>query len=732
MFAVHPPPHHPNGWHGDGDMMVMPGGVGGDGSHSHSHGTSTGTHAMMDGWEHHSHPHMDLPPPENMPSMWMHGGQVIKGHGPIQQDGEWHHAHGHGHLHRRPSQDGGYVSAFSVSASHSPRCMSPTISANGSCTACTVASTPSTSCRSLPQSDASLSFPASCPSTAPTLSMTHAAGEYHQMRDVSRGSASSSSSCSADLEYSSSGSRSGSLSESEPSIPSPMGEYYETATPATTTFSPVVRQPQHVVARPLPPRNGIHPSHASSVGGDHGHDGCGCDVAMPSPQPGMNLGMTIGMLPPHQEAPTDTTFNASNAPSQPQTDGHTNDQSKQVDDESGQQGASTSNGSSSRRRSRATTTRATNNKGKSSSTRRRTNSSAAAGTSSSSGDSRAESSEEEDEEYEEKDEFDSPSSTTRGNGRHAGSKRKRASPPKTAAALKSSILAASATPSETADGEPLDKRARNKLSASAYRKRRKLYQQALESKVEELDLIILNKDEELERARKQNEALKKEVDALRKMMHVQSKKAAAATAMATPVTAVPAIATHGASHVHANGPRVGVRGGVGLGRLTNVATSAFLLALCCVLLLFGPSSLLDMENGGHEDVLTIPTIHSHAIGRRGRVLMSIEEDLAVALALPNYHGMDDDNGQAIEDTTIRLGMMNEAIDEIVSCIDLDDGSDCTKGGAMIHKELTPRSNLNYSIDTADDMNIASASSLSYKQHYRMDGAITPINEPISV
>lgn len=173
---------------------------------------------------------------------------------------------------------------------------------------------------------------------------------------------------------------------------------------------------------------------------------------------------------------------------------------------------------------------------------------------------------------------------------------------------------ASASTASTVSGEKddvssplhgLDKRERNKLSASMYRKRRKVYLDSLEGKVGELDHTISRQSETISRQAHENKMLKEQVGFLKKMLAGLQNPLAAATAAAT-ASAHETEAYHQPTNIH-HGAR----------RSSAHSTGAFLFVLLslCLLMFAGPGSFF-ADDGASEFAPT---------GRAGRTLLSVDD-----------------------------------------------------------------------------------------------------------
>lgn len=168
-------------------------------------------------------------------------------------------------------------------------------------------------------------------------------------------------------------------------------------------------------------------------------------------------------------------------------------------------------------------------------------------------------------------------------------KRKRTSTvvPSTAAALKAH------TPSPPMKG--LDKRERNKLSASQYRKRRKIYLDSLEAKVGEMDITLARQNDTITKLTAENRALKEQVSFLKKMMG----------ALKAPAPAQPQ------QHMEQPQP-ANMHYGARRGMASSAAGFLFVVIAC--LLLLAPGFAPEPEG-------------SVATGRRGRSLLSFEGEM---------------------------------------------------------------------------------------------------------
>jgi len=201
----------------------------------------------------------------------------------------------------------------------------------------------------------------------------------------------------------------------------------------------------------------------------------------------------------------------------------------------------------------------------------------------------------------------------------AGSKRKRVASSKAAAAAAAAAKEAAVDsdsefgePSEAASGNAsasgLDKRARNKLSASQYRKRRKVYLDSLESRVGELDTKVSSQAAELAKMADENRMLREQISFFQRMAN----KFGGATSPA-PAAAAQASNQHYGARAARSGP-------------------AFLMLVLasCILLLHG--GLLDSSFSSSPSSPTSVTPSFSAsvaggapIGRRGRSLLSVPE-----------------------------------------------------------------------------------------------------------
>jgi hypothetical protein len=76
--------------------------------------------------------------------------------------------------------------------------------------------------------------------------------------------------------------------------------------------------------------------------------------------------------------------------------------------------------------------------------------------------------------------------------------------------------------SNPAEGDTLDKRQRNKLSASQYRKRRKMYLQSLESQVSSLNDNLSDQTDKLNELQTENKVLKEQLEFMKKLLNNNS------------------------------------------------------------------------------------------------------------------------------------------------------------------------------------------------------------------
>lgn len=142
----------------------------------------------------------------------------------------------------------------------------------------------------------------------------------------------------------------------------------------------------------------------------------------------------------------------------------------------------------------------------------------------------------------------------------------------------------------------LDKRERNKLSASMYRKRRKVYLDSLEGKVAELDGTIAKQNEHISKVVSENKSLKEQL-AFFKRMFAASKGQAAEAAPSKGYNGGPAGPRHTTSSSSA-------------GRPASVAGAMLFVVLACCLL-FSPSlddgsSSLSTSSGVGRRLLSVP------------------------------------------------------------------------------------------------------------------------------
>ena len=176
----------------------------------------------------------------------------------------------------------------------------------------------------------------------------------------------------------------------------------------------------------------------------------------------------------------------------------------------------------------------------------------------------------------------------------------------------SSAAAAAAAKSTSANNSPsmkgLDKRERNKLSASMYRKRRKVYLDSLEGKVGELDATIAKQNETIARQAHENKVLKEQLSFLKKMVAGLKNPLASMVGggNVTEDTAQP-------TNIHLGGaPR----------RTLGQSAGAFLFLVMAVCLLFNPTFLTETDTGS--------SLTTDATGRRGRSLLSVDDSIAYA------------------------------------------------------------------------------------------------------
>lgn len=145
----------------------------------------------------------------------------------------------------------------------------------------------------------------------------------------------------------------------------------------------------------------------------------------------------------------------------------------------------------------------------------------------------------------------------------------------------------------------LDKRERNKLSASMYRKRRKVYLDSLEGKVGELDQTIAKQSETIARQAHENKVLKEQLSFLKKMMAgIKNPLGSSSSAAAA------AAEEHQPSNIHTGARRT----------MSNSAGAfLFVVAACCLLVFCGS------PDSDSSDLAPI--------GRRGRTLLSVDDTL---------------------------------------------------------------------------------------------------------
>jgi hypothetical protein len=254
----------------------------------------------------------------------------------------------------------------------------------------------------------------------------------------------------------------------------------------------------------------------------------------------------------------------------------------------------------------------------------------------------------------------------------------------------SSSKAAASSQSGGEDSAPnmkgLDKRERNKLSASQYRKRRKVYLDSLEGKVGELDHTIAKQGETISKMAAENRSLKEQLSFFKKLVgHInptllkgesnnnghnnnnnqnyhqqqqqqqqyqQQAPAAAASQQQQP------------SNLHHTGSRGGRHVGGG-------AMGFMMIVLACILLC-NPGAFLDfggeVESGATSASFGAGAPQFAAVGRRGRTLLSVVDEPSVFVQPDALH---DFTGGYATDAAAHFAPLSNETDDAAAAALLD-------------------------------------------------------------
>lgn len=183
------------------------------------------------------------------------------------------------------------------------------------------------------------------------------------------------------------------------------------------------------------------------------------------------------------------------------------------------------------------------------------------------------------------------------------------------------------------------KRDRNKASASAYRKRRKIYLDTLESRVANLNDRLKEKDEQMAKVESENRVLKEQVSFLKRLINFKASdedELKDATDAMTTTSTAPASSSSAASSSSSSGFGISTSR-LSFGQFTTNGSSrhatVFLFLLFSCFLLFNPMwSGMDLSAG-----LSDSASAGMGMGSASRKILSFAEPMpAASMAHPNF------------------------------------------------------------------------------------------------